>query len=141
MFPNHEPFPVTSRFLTRSFTAFLDFSIWMRMRSEGPTISDGSESITAIKHDKINTDRVQVDHKVEMREGGRGRLKHEGKRVRWSAWHERRQLSSKQQDGEKGRGKKDKEMAASHTNTLLDVGGKISTEACKQKSEQRRRSC
>lgn len=136
MFPNHEPVSVTSRFLTKTFTAFLDFSIWMQMRSEGPTISGGSESITVIKHDKINTDRVKVEHKlaefsVEMREEGTDRLKHEGKWLDWSAWHDRRQLSSKQEDREKRRGKKDKEMAALHTNTLLDVRGKISTEAHK----------
>lgn len=54
------------------------------MRSEGPTISGGSESITVIKHDKINTDRVKVEHQlaefsVELREEGKDRLKHEGK--------------------------------------------------------------
>lgn len=56
MLPKRELVPVTSRFLTRTFTGFLDLS-------KAQQFGEGSESITAVKHEKINTDRVKVEHR------------------------------------------------------------------------------
>lgn len=110
-FQTVNPFQLHTEFLTRTFTVFLEFSVWMQMVCECQAVSSAM-----IKHDKINKDsktgtqtgRVQCVNDTR----GHNRLKHEGDPLDRSTWHERRQVLSPRRE----------------RNTLLEVfRGKIST--------------
>lgn len=114
-------FQLRTEFLTRTFTVFLKYSIWMQMVSECRVESSTMIKPWLNKQRTVKPEHELVEFSVLMTQEGTNRLKHKGNRLDWSTWHERRQVLSPRRE----------------RNTLLDLfRGKISTKARKEKSEQ-----